>query len=79
MKRNLLAALVVVLILLIGIFLLVPNAFSGIVPSKYIPKTNESSEVPIHWIERSAVPEESDQVSAVPVTEARDVTEEQTL
>lgn len=48
MKKKLFAAIIVVAIILLGVFLLVPHAFEGMVPDEYIPKTDDS-QVNIHW------------------------------
>lgn len=55
MKSKILAAIVIVAILLIGVFLLAPNAFVGIVPDEYIPGNDTSvSSAEIHWQNKSS-------------------------
>lgn len=50
MGSKILAAVIIVIILLVGIFLLAPNAFEGIVPDEYMPESEtEISDTEIHW------------------------------
>lgn len=50
MGSKILAAIIIVVILLVGIFLLAPNAFDGIVPDEYMPDQGSTvSDTEIHW------------------------------
>lgn len=67
MGSKIFAAVVIVIILLVGIFLLVPEAFQGIVPDKYMPDEEPVvTDTEIHWQTR---------VSETTVTVAPDVNE----
>lgn len=48
MRNKIIAAIIIIVIILVGVFLLVPHAFEGTVPDEYIPGSEDSS-VDIHW------------------------------
>lgn len=56
MGSKILAAIIIVVILLVGIFLIAPNAFDNVVPDEYMPTSSQAvSDTDIHWQTRTSM------------------------
>lgn len=77
MGSKILAGVIIVIILLVGIFLLAPEAFRGIVPCEYMPDSSTTSDTEIHWQTRRAEDSSlAEEIEEVEETEETKETEE---